>query len=336
MKTIDSLVGEVLRRGTIGKRSGGGEEGRYFTVVSELGHGGMGAVFLARQSNLDKEVALKVLFCDPEDPSLVRKTERFHHEAEVMHSLKLGPDEPHPAIVAAEDFDSDPEHGYLFYSMTPRILSKQDVLSVCSGMGCRFPRDPEEWSNGGMPLTLDDFFSAGEPFAFPQQTVARAAVELTSALAFAHGKNVLHKDVKPSNILLDREGRFLLTDFGISKTIECPDSPEGLGIRTTTGGGTIGYRSPEQVRGVPTRPSSDYYSLAVVLFQMLTGRPFAFDPGVQGSDHWKNPSDYSDRLAPISRRWDVLLRAMMDPDPEARLSDPEVLGTEFSDLERGV
>jgi serine/threonine protein kinase/regulator of sirC expression with transglutaminase-like and TPR domain len=102
----------------------------------------------------------------------------------------------------------------------------------------------------------------------PIATIERVLVQVCAALSYAHGKNVIHRDVKPSNILIDETGNYLLGDFGVARVAEA------LTTFTTTGTlvGTPEYMSPEQASGIETSPQSDLYSLGIVLYEMLTGR----------------------------------------------------------------
>lgn len=205
-----------------------------FRLLAELGRGGMGVVYRAHQLSLGREVALKVL---PDHITRQPATvARFQREALLAASLE------HPHIVAIHAIgQQDRTH---FFAM--------------------------ELIDGGTLSTLDP--TTGRP-----RTV-RATVELAAkvadALAHAHGKGVLHRDVKPANILLRKNGDPVLTDFGLARQLADP------GV-TQTGmfAGTHGYASPEQLadsRSVDAR--TDVWSLGATLYELLTGRrPFDGD-----------------------------------------------------------
>jgi eukaryotic-like serine/threonine-protein kinase len=114
--------------------------------------------------------------------------------------------------------------------------------------------------------SLDDRLSDGHPL--PDDETARIATELASGLAYAHSHGVLHRDVKPTNILFDSEGHVKIADFGIARILDAPTLTEAGTLL-----GTAPYISPEQSRGQPVTPATDVYAFGVVLYQMLTGRP---------------------------------------------------------------
>jgi predicted Ser/Thr protein kinase len=207
--------------------------GTHYHVVRELGRGGMGTVYLAHESGLDRDVAIKVLPPDKAQSDLYR--ERFRREARTAARLS------HPNIVPLHAFG---EHeGMLYY-----------VMGYVEGE------------------SLADRLSREGRLAEPESRRILAAV--ADALHYAHQQGVLHRDVKPQNILLEKgSGRPMLTDFGISKI-----TAEGTAL-TSTGivVGTPDYMSPEQASGSPDLgPRSDLYSLGVVGYAMLSGQlPFA-------------------------------------------------------------
>jgi hypothetical protein len=202
--------------------------GGQYDVRGLLGRGAMGAVFLARERNLDREVAIKVL---PPEGSGDGQRERFRREARIAARLT------HPNIVPLHSFGE--AGGVLYY-----------VMGYVRGesLGSRLRR--------GLSLAA----------------ARRILVELADALDHAHRQGVVHRDVKPDNVLLeDDSGRAMLTDFGIARR----DAFPGL---TSTGNvvGTPHYMSPEQVSGRPVLDGrSDIYSLGVMAYAMLAGRlPF--------------------------------------------------------------
>jgi serine/threonine-protein kinase len=113
---------------------------------------------------------------------------------------------------------------------------------------------------------LDERLRAGEPL--PDEETRRIAAELASGLAYAHGEGVLHRDVKPSNILFDAEGSVKIVDFGIARMLDEPTLTEAGTVL-----GTAAYISPEQARGEPVTAATDVYAFGALLFEMLTGRP---------------------------------------------------------------
>jgi serine/threonine-protein kinase len=205
----------------------GGQLGRY-ELLDELGEGGMATVFAARDPSLRREVAIKVLF-----PHLAKRADgvaRFHREARAAAKL----DHPH-------------------------ILR---VLDVGGGMEAEPPYIVLELITGP---SLDHFFADREPPL--AEVVAAVGVNLCEALAVAHEAGIVHRDVKPANILLAEGGRLVLGDFGVARVSE-EDS-----VVTQTGAllGTPAFMSPEQAQGEKIDFRSDLYSVGATLYAIGTG-----------------------------------------------------------------
>jgi serine/threonine protein kinase len=147
------------------------------------------------------------------------------------------------------------------------------------------------------------------------ERAAEIASRLASALAFAHGKAVIHRDVKPSNVLLPPDGGVKLADMGIARLL----SPEAL-TATLSVRGTALYISPEQVRGDHVDHRADLYSLGCVLFEMLTGRtPFAGDLAALSYAHTHTPAPRVRSIDPtVPAAMDELVAAMLEKDPARR------------------
>ena len=201
-------------------------EGRY-RVERPLGRGGMAAVYLARDTELDRPVAIKVLG-EPLalDAAFV---ERFRREARTAAQLS------HANIVQV--YDTGEEHGALFI-----------VMEYVEGEGL-------------------DALLERERKVRPERVLELGA-QVCSALHYAHGKGVVHRDVKPGNLLLRTDGVLKVADFGIARPAHGTQLTEAGSIL-----GTAAYLAPEQVRGEESSPRSDIYSLGVVLYELLTGRP---------------------------------------------------------------
>jgi len=210
-------------------------------ILERIGHGGMGAVYKARQIKLDRPVALKIM--RPESSDDPTFAERFNREARTLARLN------HPNIVAVHDF------GDVTISQTEAEDGKPCILYY-------FVMEYIDGANLRQLIQTADI----------QQEQALAIIpQVCDALQYAHDENVVHRDIKPENILVDKLGRVKIADFGLAK-LAAP-SPEDF---TLTGThqvmGTPSYMAPEQMSGsrlVDHR--ADIYSLGVVFYEMLTG-----------------------------------------------------------------
>ena len=241
-------------------------DGRY-QVLGLLGKGAAGAVLRARDLELERHVALKLLG----DAGPVADPERFLEEARALGELE------HPGIVRV---------------LAAGVARGQPYMVL------------ELIESGSLGARLD----AGGPLPVPDAT--RLAGELLDALAFAHDRGILHRDVKPANVLLSQDGRALLADFGLAKR-------SGSAVRTETGllFGTPEYMAPELLRGEPASPASDLYAWGCTLHEMVLGRPphvGALSDVLSASlAGWSAPASVPASLAPV-------LRAALSKDPAAR------------------
>jgi serine/threonine protein kinase len=217
-------------------------------ILGLIGHGGMSAVFKARQPRLDRVVALKVL------PKSLAATpgfaERFNREGRVLARLS------HPNIVAVHDFGSVVQSSGL-PSDQPRGLDHASAPLHFLIM---------EYVDG---VNLRQAMRAGR---FTPEQALNIIPAICDALQFAHTQGVLHRDIKPENILLDSKGRVKIADFGIAKIIS-EDAGDAM-LLTQSGArlGTAPYMAPEQIEQPATVDHrADIYSLGVVFYEMLTG-----------------------------------------------------------------
>jgi predicted Ser/Thr protein kinase len=249
-----------------------------FRIERELGRGGMGVVYLARDLKLDRMVALKVLPAVLAAHPVTR--ERFLREARTAARLA------HPNVVPI--YRADEAGGTAFFAM-----AFVDGESVGDRLRARGPFLAAD----AIPILRD----------------------VAWALAYAHASGVVHRDVKPENILLERQsGRVMVTDFGIAHVVDPTGTPL---TQDGTMLGTLHYMSPEQAEGRALDGRSDLYSLGVVAYQMLSGR-LPFDD-VQGAGvlvaHLSRPAPSLRQVAPSvpAAIVDVVDRALAK-DPAAR------------------
>jgi serine/threonine-protein kinase len=205
--------------------------GRY-RLVELLGQGGMATIYRARDAQLERDVAVKIL--RPEygaDPDF---NERFRHEAQSAASLN------HPNVVGVYDYGTDPVGPFIVME----LVEGEDLATIIRRSG-----------------------------ALPPRAAARLVAQAARAVAAAHTRGFVHRDIKPGNILVTHEGRVKVADFGIARAL----SESALTLPGTTLG-SVHYFSPEQARGELATPASDIYSLGIVLFELLTGkRPWTGD-----------------------------------------------------------
>ena len=219
-----------------------------YEILAPLGAGGMGEVYRARDTRLDRTVAIKILpatFADDTD-----RLDRFEHEARLLSTVN------HPNLLANHDVGAQDGVHYL-------------VSEFLEGQ------------------TLRERMHAGP---LSQRRVIEYALELAKGLAAAHGKGIVHRDLKPDNIFVTKDGRVKILDFGLAKQsfaagMGSSESATMTGPTPTTPGtvmGTVGYMSPEQVRGQTVDPRSDLFSFGAILYEMISRkRSFKGDSSVE-------------------------------------------------------
>ena len=219
-----------------------------YEILAALGAGGMGEVYRARDTRLDRVVAIKVL---PESLALdTDRLQRFEQEARVLSTLS------HPNLLAIYDVGAQGGVHYL-------------VSEYLEGQ------------------TLRERMGAG---SLPQRKISEYALQIANGLAAAHEKGIVHRDLKPENIFVTNDERVKILDFGLAK--QSSGVPGSTGESATLASpaatapgtvmGTVGYMSPEQVRGQQVDHRSDIFSFGAILYEMVTGnRAFKGDSGIE-------------------------------------------------------
>src|ERR671937_812974 len=159
------------------------------------------------------------------------------------------------------------------------------------------------------------------------------ARQILAAIRFAHRHGIVHRDIKPHNVLVDGEGRLKVTDFGIARAGPSQMTEEGSII------GTAQYLSPEQAQGAPVTPSSDLYSVGIVLYELLTGTvPFAGETPVElAMKHLSKTPDPPSKLRPeVPRDLDFVVMRALGKNPEERYQSAEEMDADLARVARGV
>jgi serine/threonine-protein kinase len=260
-----------------------------YTIVKPLGGGGMAQVHLAHDEVLGRDVAIKILRGQYADDA--EFVERFRQEARSAASLS------HPNIVPVYD-QGRSEDGSYYMAM--------------------------EYVPRG---TLKDWIK--REGALAPEAAAGVALQIANALQVAHAKGVIHRDIKPQNVLVTSSGDVKVADFGIARAAAASTQ-----TRTGLVLGTAGYMSPEQAKGEPVGPGSDLYSLGIVLYEMLTGNlPYNADSVfAQAMKHVNEPSPSPKKANPeVPEALDALTIKLLGKHPEDRYPSAAALA---NDLER--
>jgi eukaryotic-like serine/threonine-protein kinase len=245
----------------------------FFEVEAPLGAGGMGEVYRARDTRIDRVVAIKLRAPTLADDAARR---RFHQEAKTASSLS------HPNIATLFEAGEFDDRQYLV----------------------------TEYVDGG---TLAEWARTTRPSA---KAIIELLVGVADGLATAHEAGILHRDIKPDNILVTRRGVAKLVDFGIAKVVgEAADAPltKTTDVRTSPGAviGTVAYMSPEQAGGSPLDGRSDLFSFGVVLYELLAGqRPYAGKTDLE--QLYARVHGPSPRIADVRRNLPDALRLVVD------------------------
>ncbi len=257
--------------------------GGRFSLLRELGRGGMGVIWLAHDERLNAPVALKFLFQSVRENSVAIKNLR----QETMKSRMLS----HPNIIRIYDLYEAPEEP-AFISMEYVDGPSLWVLRARQPKGC-----------------------------FSWELLKPIVKQLCAALEYAHGENVIHRDLKSANMLLDDRQRLRLADFGIAaRFVESPTNDTG--VRLTTG--TISYMSPQQIDGAVPRVTDDIYALGATLYELLSGHPPFYQNDIAYQVRNVLATPLSERLADLELEDNVplpvtaMIMACLSKDPGKR------------------
>src|SRR5438094_1085520 len=257
-----------------------------YEIIAPLGAGGMGEVYRARDTKLGRDVAIKLLpasFSGDSD-----RLHRFEQEACAAGALN------HPNILVIHHIDTHKGAPYI----VSELLEGETLRQRMSGA------------------------------ALAQRRVTDYAGQIAHGLAAAHEKGIVHRDLKPDNLFITKDGRVKILDFGIAKLTRSDSSQSQTDIPTrrvdTDPGvvmGTVGYMSPEQVKGRPVDHRSDIFSFGAILYEMLSGRR-AFH-GESAADTMsailkEDPPDLSDTNQNVSPPLGRLVNHCLEKNPESR------------------
>ncbi|HEV8368025.1 MAG TPA: protein kinase [Pyrinomonadaceae bacterium] len=266
-----------------------------YTIVSKIGEGGMGEVWRAHDAKLSRDVAIKVLpaafSSDPE------RLKRFEQEAQAAGALN------HPNILVIYHIGTHEGSPYI----VSELLEGETLRERMGGV------------------------------ALPQRKAIDYSLQLAHGLAAAHEKGIVHRDLKPENIFITKDGRVKILDFGLAKLLGAGDSYQSQTevptrrVDTDPGVvmGTIGYMSPEQLRGRPADHRSDIFSFGAILYEMLSGKR-AFR-GESTADTMsailrEDPSDLSSSNRNIAPALERVVNHCLEKNPEERFHSASDLG----------
>jgi serine/threonine-protein kinase len=258
-----------------------------YRVVSEIGRGAMGIVYRGEDEALGRSVAIKTILASMQSEEQAGYLARFRQEAKALGGLN------HPSIITVYEFGDEGGVAYL-------------AMEYLEGRELR------------------------ELIAKKQLDVAAAAniaAQVAEGLAFAHSRGVVHRDVKPGNVMVDAANHVKIMDFGIAR-VRMSD------VKTQTGQllGSPKYMSPEQVLGRPVDARSDLFSLGVVLHEMLTGGPpFSGDdiPALMYQVCNAKPALPSAKNLGVTRTLDRIVARALEKEPEARYQDAAAMAADL-------
>ncbi len=271
-----------------------------YEIVAPIGAGGMGEVYRATDPRLGREVAIKVLPASMSDDA--DRLRRFEQEARAAGILN------HPNITAVHDIGT--------HEGAPYVV--QELLEG---------------------ETLRGELAGGK---FSTRKAIDHALQIAHGLAAAHEKGIVHRDLKPENVFVTKDGRVKILDFGLAKLTHMEEGGQATNLPTATAGtepgvvlGTLGYMSPEQVRGRPADARSDIFSFGAILYEMLSGqRAFRGDSAADTMSAIlkEDPPDLSVTNQNIPAALERIVRHCLEKNPERRFHSAHDLGFDLESL----
>ena len=280
-----------------------GQQILHYRILGKLGEGGMGAVYLAEDTKLNRQVALKFLpaemITDPE------RLKRFEREAKTVAALN------HPNIVTI--YSVEEEGGVPFIAM--ELVDGKSLSELI----------PE----GGQKL----------------DRIFELAIPIADAVSAAHERGITHRDLKPGNIMVGRDGRVKVLDFGLAKLMEDPTDPAVTSLSTQTltktgsALGTVTYMAPEQLKGKAPDQRADIFSLGIVLYQMASGqRPFRGETSAEviSSILRDAPPPVTELKLELPSHLGRIVKRCLEKNPNRRYQTAAELRNELEELKNEV
>ena len=250
-----------------------------YKILGELGRGAMGIVYKADDPNLDRHVALKTILLQEDSAGRAEYQKRFMLEAKAAGKLN------HPSIVTTFDYG---EHDGLAY-LAMELLEGTDLRS-------RLQKE-----------------------AIPAAEAVEIARQVAEGLAYAHARGIVHRDIKPGNIMLNGDGQAKIMDFGLAR-MRMADHKTSTGMVL----GTPRYMSPEQISGQPVDQRSDLFSLGIVLYEMLTGTRLFAGENIEQVQHLIVETEHvppTRQVPGLPPMVDFVVARALKKDPAVRYQD---------------
>ena len=296
-----------------------------YEILESIGAGGMGEVYRARDTRLGREVAVKVL------PALLSRDpdrlKRFEQEARAASALN------HPNILTVFDIGIHADAPFLVMELLEGETLRERLTNPVarrskSRHSSSQPGQGGEAAAGSGGLTSDAPTGGSQPgVVLPARKITDYGVQIAHGLSAAHEKGIVHRDLKPENIFLTRDGRVKILDFGLAKltarqvTAQADGETVSLATEPNVVMGTVGYMSPEQVRGQGTDHRSDIFSFGAILYEMLTGkRAFHRASSVETMSAIlkEEPEEMAAANRGVSPAFERVVNHCLEKDPSAR------------------